>query len=132
EHNSCRLQPSGTTPCPNLLHCLTSIVTSRPATRRSRRATETCAARSRRSSWRTNIWKRNCKNCRRQPTALRQDYPERTATPPDRIDQTRSNAMADVTYYVALPFLQDDTGSPVAGAAEECQSSSGGLRRGRE
>ena len=24
--------------------------------------------------------------------------------------------MADVTYYVALPFLQDDTGSPVAGA----------------
>ena len=37
--------------------------------------------------------------------------------------------MADVTYYVALPFLQDDTGSPVAGAAEECQSSSGALRR---
>jgi hypothetical protein len=27
--------------------------------------------------------------------------------------------MADVTYYVALPFLQDDDGSPVAGAAEE-------------
>jgi len=27
--------------------------------------------------------------------------------------------MADVTYYVAMPFLQDDTGSPVAGAAEE-------------
>ena len=25
--------------------------------------------------------------------------------------------MADVTYYVALPFLQDDTGAPVAGAA---------------
>jgi hypothetical protein len=25
--------------------------------------------------------------------------------------------MADVTYYVALPFLQDDDGSPVAGAA---------------
>ena len=37
--------------------------------------------------------------------------------------------MADVTYYVALPFTQDDTGSPVAGAAEECQSSSGALRR---
>jgi hypothetical protein len=37
--------------------------------------------------------------------------------------------MADVTYYVALPFLQDDTGSPVAGVAEECQSSSGALRR---
>jgi len=25
--------------------------------------------------------------------------------------------MADVTYYVALPFLQDEAGSPVAGAA---------------
>ena len=37
--------------------------------------------------------------------------------------------MADITYYVALPFLHDDTGSPVAGAAEECQSSSGALRR---
>ncbi|MGZ5870967.1 MAG: hypothetical protein ACXWKP_02525 [Bradyrhizobium sp.] len=37
--------------------------------------------------------------------------------------------MADVTYYVAMPFLQDDTGSPVAGAAEECQSSSFALRR---
>jgi hypothetical protein len=37
--------------------------------------------------------------------------------------------MADVTYYVALPFVQDDGGSPVAGAAEECQSSSGALRR---
>jgi hypothetical protein len=40
-----------------------------------------------------------------------------------------SSAMADVTYYVAMPFLQDETGSPVAGAAEECQSSSGALRR---
>jgi hypothetical protein len=37
--------------------------------------------------------------------------------------------MADVTYYVALPFVQDDTGAPVAGAAEECQSSSGAVRR---
>jgi hypothetical protein len=37
--------------------------------------------------------------------------------------------MADVTYYVAMPFLQDESGSPVAGAAEECQSSSGALRR---
>ncbi len=37
--------------------------------------------------------------------------------------------MADVTYYVALPFLQDEAGSPVAGAAEECQTSSGALRR---
>ena len=27
-----------------------------------------------------------------------------------------------ITYYVAMPFLQDDTGSLVAGAAEECQS----------
>jgi hypothetical protein len=37
--------------------------------------------------------------------------------------------MADLVYYVALPFLQDDTGSPVAGAAEECQSPSGAIRR---
>ena len=37
--------------------------------------------------------------------------------------------MADVTYYVALPFLQDDSGSPAAGAAEECQSPSGAIRR---
>src|SRR3982074_1368505 len=37
--------------------------------------------------------------------------------------------MADVTYYVAMPFLQDDAGSPVAGAAEECQSSSAAPRR---
>jgi hypothetical protein len=37
--------------------------------------------------------------------------------------------MADVTYYVALPFLQDDGGSPVAGAAEECQSPSAAVRR---
>jgi hypothetical protein len=37
--------------------------------------------------------------------------------------------MTDVTYYVALPFLEDDTGAMVAGAAEECQSSSSALRR---
>ena len=37
--------------------------------------------------------------------------------------------MADVTYYVALPFLQDDTGELVAGAAEECQSATTALRR---
>jgi hypothetical protein len=37
--------------------------------------------------------------------------------------------MSAVTYYVALPFLQDDTGAMVAGAAEECQSSSAALRR---
>jgi hypothetical protein len=37
--------------------------------------------------------------------------------------------MADVTYSVALPFLLDDDGSPVAGAAEECQSPTNALRR---
>ena len=37
--------------------------------------------------------------------------------------------MSDVTYYVAMPFLQDDTGLPIAGAAEECQSSTTALRR---
>jgi hypothetical protein len=37
--------------------------------------------------------------------------------------------MANVTYYVAMPFLQDDSGLPVAGAAEECQHSSNALRR---
>ena len=37
--------------------------------------------------------------------------------------------MGDVTYYVALPFLQDDTGDLVAGAAEECQSATTALRR---
>ena len=37
--------------------------------------------------------------------------------------------MADVTYYVALPFLQDDDGTPMAGAAEECQSPTTALRR---
>ena len=37
--------------------------------------------------------------------------------------------MAFVTYYVAMPFLQDEAGMPVAGAAEECQHSSAALRR---
>ena len=37
--------------------------------------------------------------------------------------------MADLIYYVALPFLQDDAGSSAAGAAEECQSSSAAIRR---
>jgi hypothetical protein len=37
--------------------------------------------------------------------------------------------MADVTYYVAMSFAQDDCGSPVAGAAEECQSPTSALRR---
>jgi hypothetical protein len=45
------------------------------------------------------------------------------------IGRTGVSTMADVTYYVALPFLQDETGSPVAGAAEECQSSAAALRR---
>jgi len=37
--------------------------------------------------------------------------------------------MADVTYYVALPFFEDDTGVPMAGAAEECHSSTAARRR---
>jgi hypothetical protein len=37
--------------------------------------------------------------------------------------------MANVTYYVAMPFLQDETGMPVAGTAEECQHSSAALKR---
>ena len=37
--------------------------------------------------------------------------------------------MADITYYVAMPFLQDESGETVAGAAEECQSASTALRR---
>lgn len=37
--------------------------------------------------------------------------------------------MTDVTYYVAMSFAQDDSGAPVAGAAEECQSPTSALRR---
>ncbi|WP_407176804.1 hypothetical protein [Bradyrhizobium sp. STM 3562] len=37
--------------------------------------------------------------------------------------------MADVTYYVAMPFAQDEGGAPIAGAAEECQSPTTALRR---
>lgn len=37
--------------------------------------------------------------------------------------------MADITYYVAMPFLQDDTGALIAGTAEECQSPITALRR---
>jgi hypothetical protein len=37
--------------------------------------------------------------------------------------------MADLTYYVALPFLHDDAGSLIPGAAEECQSPTTALRR---
>lgn len=37
--------------------------------------------------------------------------------------------MADITYYVALPFLQDEAGTLIPGAAEECQSPTTALRR---
>lgn len=37
--------------------------------------------------------------------------------------------MAEITYYVALPFLQDESGAVVAGTAEECQGSATALRR---
>jgi hypothetical protein len=37
--------------------------------------------------------------------------------------------MVDITYYVAMPFLRDDIGDLVAGAAEECQSATTALRR---
>ncbi len=51
------------------------------------------------------------------------------ATRPELERSHRSDTMADVTYYVAMPFLQDDSGSPVAGAAEECQSPNTAMRR---
>jgi hypothetical protein len=35
--------------------------------------------------------------------------------------------MADVTYYVAMPFLQDDAGAPVAGAAEVLSGATGSI-----
>jgi hypothetical protein len=37
--------------------------------------------------------------------------------------------MAEVTYYVAMPFLNDESGMMIAGNAEECQSASTALRR---
>jgi hypothetical protein len=37
--------------------------------------------------------------------------------------------MADIAYYVALPFSADDEGSIVAGTAEEFQSASTAIRR---
>lgn len=37
--------------------------------------------------------------------------------------------MADLTYYVAMPFTEDETGSPVAGTAEEFQTPSSAVRR---
>ena len=37
--------------------------------------------------------------------------------------------MANVTYYVALPFMRDEGGEMIAGNAEECQSAATALRR---
>jgi len=37
--------------------------------------------------------------------------------------------MADITYYVAMPFFEDDNGCLVAGNPEECQSQTAALRR---
>ena len=37
--------------------------------------------------------------------------------------------MTDITYYVAMPFLRDESGALIAGTAEECQSSTTALRR---
>jgi hypothetical protein len=37
--------------------------------------------------------------------------------------------MAHVTYYVALPFMRDESGEMIAGNAEECQSAATALRR---
>lgn len=37
--------------------------------------------------------------------------------------------MTDISYYVALPFSEDDEGSVVTGTAEEFQSPSTAIRR---
>lgn len=37
--------------------------------------------------------------------------------------------MPDITYYVALPFLEDEEGSVSAGAAEEFQGAAAAIRR---
>ncbi len=37
--------------------------------------------------------------------------------------------MANVTYYVALPFMRDESGEMIPGNAEECQSATSALRR---
>ena len=37
--------------------------------------------------------------------------------------------MPDMTYYVALPLTEDDTGTVVPGAAEEFQGPSAAIRR---
>jgi hypothetical protein len=40
-----------------------------------------------------------------------------------------ANPMANVTYYVALPFTQDDAGNLVPGNAEEVQQPGAAMRR---
>ncbi len=37
--------------------------------------------------------------------------------------------MADITYYVALPFTADEAGDPLAGQPEEFQSANTAVRR---
>ncbi|RTL54617.1 MAG: hypothetical protein EKK40_02150 [Bradyrhizobiaceae bacterium] len=37
--------------------------------------------------------------------------------------------MSDITYYVALPFTEDEAGEPTAGQAEEFQSPGTAIRR---
>jgi hypothetical protein len=39
--------------------------------------------------------------------------------------------MADVTYYVALPFTLSEDGDLIAGEAKECQSAHGAVREAR-
>jgi hypothetical protein len=37
--------------------------------------------------------------------------------------------MPEITYYVAMPFLRDESGMLIAGNPEECQSSTTALQR---
>ncbi len=37
--------------------------------------------------------------------------------------------MPDIVYYVAMPFMQDETGDSSAGQAEEFQSANAAVRR---
>jgi hypothetical protein len=37
--------------------------------------------------------------------------------------------VAEVIYYVALPFVRNDEGELVAGEAQECQTSTAAIRR---
>ncbi len=37
--------------------------------------------------------------------------------------------MAEVTYYVALPFIRNDEGEFVPGEAQECQTPTAAIRR---